>query len=122
MLDQVNFHGTVAYDVVPTFYQRAALHVLSSRHEGLGMVTLEAAACAIPSVSTAFGLLPDCPEMGICVPVGDDVALSAAIAHLLHDEAQRAALSASALKTVRERYTIQQTVRQFTALYQSLRA
>jgi glycosyltransferase involved in cell wall biosynthesis len=117
---RVNFVGAVAYNDMPLYYQRAALHVLSSRHEGLGMVTLEAAACAVPSISTAVGLLPDCPELGISVPVADDTALAQAITQLFLDETRRAALAASALKTVRERFTIQETVRQFTELYREL--
>ena len=118
--ERVNFAGAVPHDELAQYYRRAALHVLSSRHEGLGMVTLEAAACAVPSVSTAVGLLPDCPEMGVTVPVGDDTALAAAIRALLEDETRRATLGESALQTVRERYTIQQTVAQFTALYAAL--
>lgn len=117
---RVGLHGAVSHDDLPAYYQRAALHILSSRHEGLGMVTLEAAACGVPSVSTAVGLLPDCPEMGVCVSVGDDAALAQAIADLLQDEAKRAALGASALKSVQEYYTIQHTVKQFTTLYKSL--
>ena len=117
---RVNFVGAVHYLDLPAHYQNAALNILSSRHEGLGMVTLEAAACGVPTVSTNVGLLPDVPEMGICVPVGDDLALADAIRALLADDSRREALAQSAYDTVRERFTIQHTAAQFRALYHEL--
>jgi glycosyltransferase involved in cell wall biosynthesis len=119
--NRVRFVGSVPHLYLPKFYQRADLNVLSSRHEGLGMVTLEAGACGIPTVSTAVGLLPDCPEMGITVPVGDDEALANAVQSLLSDHEQLTALSRSAGEAVRSRYTIQNTVEQFRALYTELK-
>ncbi len=118
--ERVNFAGAVPHLSLPGYYQQAALHVLTSRHEGLGMVTLEAAACGVPTVGTAVGLLPDVPEMGVSVPVGDAGALADAIQHLLHDPQRRDVLARSALHTVRERFTIQQTATQFLALYGEL--
>lgn len=118
--DRVNFVGAAHHLNLPHHYQAAAINILSSRHEGLGMVTLEAAACAVPTISTNIGLLPDVPEMGICVPVGDDAALAEAIRALLADENRRAALAQSAYTTVRERFTIQHTAAQLKTLYAEL--
>ena len=84
------------------------------------MVTLEAAACGIPTVGTAVGLLPDYADLGVSIPVGDDAALAHAINLLLTDNKQRIALGQSAHKLVVERFTIQETVRQFKKLYQEL--
>jgi glycosyltransferase involved in cell wall biosynthesis len=119
--ERVNFVGAVHHLDLPAYFQRAALNVLASKHEGLGMVTLEAAACGVPTVSTAVGLLPDCPEMGVSVPVGDDVALAEAISSLLHDTDRRAALGQSAYATLHEKFTIQHTVEQFKNVYRELR-
>jgi glycosyltransferase involved in cell wall biosynthesis len=120
IVHRVRFLGTIAYTEMPAYYQEAALHVLSSRHEALGMVTLEAAACAIPTVSTAVGLLPDFPEMGVSVPVGDDKALADTIHMLLNDSSRRIALGQSARKIVETEFTINHTVTQFERLYEQV--
>jgi glycosyltransferase involved in cell wall biosynthesis len=118
--ERVSFVGAVDHLDLPQHYQKATLNVLSSRHEGLGMVTLEAAACGVPTVSTAVGLLPDHPSLGVSVPVGDDAALATAIEALLVDEEHRTALAQSAFQTVQAHFTIQRTVELFRALYREL--
>jgi glycosyltransferase involved in cell wall biosynthesis len=116
--DRVQFCGAVHHLQTPQYYQRAQLHILTSRHEGLGMVTLEAAACGVPTIGTDVGLLPDCPEIGITVPVGDDRALADAISLLLNDPQRNQALRLSARVAVLQRYTIQKTAADLHARYQ----
>ena len=75
------------------YMARAALLVLSSRHEGLGNVLIEALACGCPVVST------DCPHgpaeildqglYGRLVPVGDSEAMAAAILATLDEPPDR---------------------------------
>jgi glycosyltransferase involved in cell wall biosynthesis len=119
---RVHFLGKIDYLALLAHYQQAALNILCSRHEGLGMVTLEAAACGLPTVGTAVGLLPDYPNLGISVPVGDDTALAHAINELLSDKQKRIELGQSARKLVEEQFTIEETVKQFRRLYQELTA
>ena len=92
--DVVAFPGYVenAY----AYMSRADLFVLSSRHEGLPTVLLEALACGCPIVST------DCPSgpreileggrYGPLVPVEDPAALAEAILGALDDPVDREAL------------------------------
>lgn len=97
--------GIAADTVMPGFVdnpfahmRRAALFVLSSRHEGFGNVIAEALACGTPVVAT------DCPHgpseileggrYGRLVPVGDASALAGAMAASLGEPADRAALAA----------------------------
>ncbi|MBA3871377.1 MAG: glycosyltransferase family 4 protein [Anaerolineae bacterium] len=117
---RVRFLGAIGHLDLPVYYQQAALNVLCSRHEGLGMVTLEAAACGIPTVGSAVGLLPDHSELGISVPVGDEVVLANAINRLIRDRERRLALGQTARKLVDQRFTIAETVRQFRTLYAKL--
>jgi glycosyltransferase involved in cell wall biosynthesis len=118
--ERLNFIGAVHHLDLPQYYRRAALNVLTSRHEGLGMVTLEAGACRVPTVSTNVGLLPDILAMGAVVPVGNDAALANAIQNLLSDENRRLEIGAAARQIVSEKFTIQHTVAQFRALYKQL--
>ena len=83
--EHVDFPGFV--DNPYAFMARASLFVLSSRHEGLPTVLIEAMACGCPVVST------DCPygpreileggKHGPLVPVGDAEALAAAMARTI---------------------------------------
>jgi glycosyltransferase involved in cell wall biosynthesis len=111
--DRVQFCGNVTYPEMPAYFQKASLHVLSSLHEGLGMVTLEAAACGIPTVSTAVGIVPDYPELGIAVPVGDDAAMAAAILQALETPFDTR-------KPIEAGLTIPQTVETLLTLYRKL--
>jgi glycosyltransferase involved in cell wall biosynthesis len=117
---RVRFLGKIEHLDLPLHYQQAALNILCSRHEGLGMVTLEAAAYGIPTVGTAVGLLPDYPNLGISVPLGDDSALAHAINELLNNKQKRIELGQSARKLVEEKFTIEETVKQFRTLYAEL--
>lgn len=117
---RVNFVGAVAHADMPALFGQAALHVLPSLHEGLGMVTLEAAACGVPTVGTRVGLLPDYPALGVAVPVGDAGALAAAIGDLLENTIRYMALRESAYQVVAERFTMQRTVADVRGLYAKL--
>lgn len=117
---RVNFLGAVPHTELPACYRRATLHVITSRHEGQALVTLEAAACGIPTVGTAVGLLADAPELGIAIPVGDDEALAAAIHDLLSDETRRQTLAQTARAAVEREYSIERTVERLRSLYNSL--
>lgn len=118
--ERVNFVGAVAHPDLPAYYRRAAVCALTSRHEVLAMATLEAAACGVPVVSTAVGTLPDYPEIGLTVPVGDDAALAAVLRDLLTDAERRAALGRSARAAIERAFTIEGTAARLRGLYQRL--
>lgn len=118
--ERVRFLGAVPYPELPSHYHKAALHVITSRHEGEALVTLEAAACGVPTVGTAVGLLADDPALGTAVPVGDDAGLAAAIRQLLDNEPRRAALGEAARARVIAAYTLQHTVKALMQIYKDL--
>ncbi len=84
------------------FMRRASVFVLSSLYEGFGNVIVEAVACGAPVVST------DCPhgpaeiirdgDSGLLVPVGQPLALAAALVRVLTDDALRSKLRESGLR------------------------
>ncbi|MFI6519241.1 glycosyltransferase family 4 protein [Spirillospora sp. NPDC050679] len=83
--------------------ERASVYVLSSRHEGMPMVILEAMGKGLPVV--AF----DCPtgpaemitpgEDGLLVPAGEVAELTAALRRIIKDAALRDRLGERALRT-----------------------
>ena len=78
------------------FMSRASVLILSSKHEGLGNVLIEAMACGCPCIST------NCPSgpaeiledgrFGPLVPVGDDTALAAAMERVLDSPPNKSTL------------------------------
>jgi glycosyltransferase involved in cell wall biosynthesis len=74
------------------------LFVLPSRHEGFGVVLLEAMRLGLPIIATRVGGIPEVVEEGIqaiLVPPRDTGGLMEAIARLLDDEALRTRLGAA---------------------------
>jgi glycosyltransferase involved in cell wall biosynthesis len=98
---RVHFAGGVSDEELPRYYRLASLHVLPSttRAEAFGLVTLEAAASAVPSiVSDLPGVrtLVQHEETGLHVPANDASALRAVIRRLLEDRGARERLGCAA--------------------------
>ncbi|QXG76004.1 glycosyltransferase [Modestobacter sp. L9-4] len=98
----VRFTGFV--DDAPAFLADVDLFALSSRREALPLVLLEAMAAGLPCVTTAVGdVVGAVGEDAVVVPVGDEVAMAAALGALLDDADRRADLGARAReRAVRE--------------------
>lgn len=77
----------------------ASVLAMPSRVEGFGLPVLEAMAAGLPVVtSDAPALLEVGGEAIVSAPVGDDKALSEALAEVLSDESKAAAMAAAGLK------------------------
>jgi len=59
----------VAHDAMPALYRSADALVLPTRGEGAGMPVLEAAACGVPVIATAFGGHEELMEPELSFPV-----------------------------------------------------
>ncbi len=97
----------------------ADVAVLASRDEGLGTTLLDAMRAGIPVVATAAGGVREVVRDGVdglLVPVGDAVALGAAIVRVLSDGRLRRALVASASERVKE-FSVERTVEATLAEY-----
>jgi glycosyltransferase involved in cell wall biosynthesis len=117
----VTFHGLLPADAVWPYYRRAHLLLLSSRHEGAGVVALEAAACGVPTVGTAVGYVADWDEIGAAraVPVGDPRGLARGVLDLLRDGAARRRIAAAAGDLVRKQ-DAEWSARRFETLYETV--
>ncbi|HSM56615.1 MAG TPA: glycosyltransferase, partial [Candidatus Sulfomarinibacteraceae bacterium] len=117
---RVTFHGAVPHHHLPPFYRRADLFLLSSRFESQNLAFLEAAACGLPTVGSAVGLLPALLPAACLAPPGDAPALAAAALELLQDPARRRALARELRRRVVRELTIEGTVGRLVGMYGGL--
>ncbi len=88
---RIEYLGTLDRPALHREYARAALVVMPSRFEGLGMVAIEAQSAGTPVVGyDVDGLRDAVGSGGVLVPAGDLAALRAAMAALLDDAGRRA--------------------------------
>lgn len=117
---RVRFHGFLTQRQLRPLVEAADLMILASRHETGPVVLLEAAIAGVPTIGTAVGHLVEwAPEAALAVPVGDAIALAAAITSLLNDDERRLRI-ARAAQTRAIAEDADYTARRFTALYEQV--
>ena len=120
LAERVTFHGAVPHERLPAWYRAADLGVLSSRHEGQELVTLEAAACGRATVGTRVGILPDLMPPSYVAPPGDAEGLAASIGSALNEG--QSPLVEAKFDLVRTRYSLEQTCADLGEVYAALRS
>jgi glycosyltransferase involved in cell wall biosynthesis len=113
---RVQFLGSQPHDSLPEVYHAGALLVQTSLHEAQGMAVLEAAACGVPVMGTAVGVLPEVGRVAV-----SDAELREAMLELLRDNVARAAQAEAALAVVRAEFALEAAVARFVDLYADLR-
>ena len=111
----------LGFDENPFRYMRRAnLFVLSSRHEGLPNVVIEALACGTPVVSTNTPYGPaeilENGRWGRLTPVGDAEALALAILDSLTGDT----VPAEALRARAEHFSIERAIAKYEALFEQM--
>ena len=119
----IEFRQGVGQEELAKLYREAAVFVLSSDEEGLGMVILEAMASGVPAISTRSGgpdgIITDGVD-GVLVPMGQPEALSAALRQTLQDEPRRRAMGIAARATVETRFSMRVAGDAFLRTYAQL--
>lgn len=119
----IDVYHNVSRGVLADLYRNAALFVLSSDEEGLGMVILEAMASGIPVVSTRCGG-PETAviegETGYLTPVGDANALAEKIQYLLERPTLREQMGRRARQVVEEKFSLEAAGRVYLQKYDEL--
>ena len=121
--DQLDILTNITLDKLRTLYQNAAIFVLSSDEEGLGIVILEAMACGLPVISTDCGgpataIQPD--ATGLLTPVGDAASLAAAMQSLLADRDRRRVMGQAARACIEDRFSLEAAGRVYLNSYDRL--
>jgi len=100
-----SFLGWVSQDDLLHLYESAALFVMPSITEALGVVFLEAMAAAVPVVGTDVGGIPEIISQnknGILVPENDPAKLTEAILALIKDPGLSQTLAINGLETLKK--------------------
>jgi len=118
--ETICWRGAIPHDEMPRAYQRADLFVLSSRHEAQGMVALEAAACGVPVVGTAVGVIPELRPAARTIGVGDAGGLADGMAELVEDAPSRARSGCAARERAVAEYSIELCTTRFLDLYRDV--
>lgn len=119
---RVRLVGPQTKEAVAQMMREADVFVLSSLHENLPVVLIEAQASGLPAVATRVGGVPELidPEAGVLVEAGDAAALARAIRDVL---ARREDFDAAALsRRAAARYGYEAIERRWTAIYDRLRS
>jgi len=103
-------------------YQNAVVFVLTSDEEGLGIVLLEAMACATPVISTRCGgpntVVSD--EVGFLTPVGDAQSLAERILWMLQNPEQRRRMGQAGRNLVEARFSNEVVGKKYQDVYDKL--
>jgi glycosyltransferase involved in cell wall biosynthesis len=123
---QVTLHGTLRREEFLPFLQRAHLVLLPSRYEGVPWALLETMACGcVPIVSRIAGAtdyVVDDGASGLLCTVGKASEIAGAIMGLAADRKRLEAFSAAAVRTIRDRFTLERVVRDHDYLLRALLA
>jgi glycosyltransferase involved in cell wall biosynthesis len=106
--DRVTLHGSLPGPDVHALLRSTAIAVLPSYTEGLPNAVMEAMAHGVAVVASDVGGVPQLlgGGAGLMVPPGDADALSNALARLMDDPEQRAALGAVGRTTIEQSYSV----------------
>jgi glycosyltransferase involved in cell wall biosynthesis len=105
------------------WYNAADIVLLPSRAEGMGMVLIEAMACATPVIGTRVGGIPDVitdGSNGLLVPPEDPDSLAAAIVELLANRELRYRLGEVGVRRVGQEHDWDAIARQTQNVYATL--
>lgn len=117
----VRFLGRI--DSVAPLLAVADAYLLTTDRESFGLSALEAMASGVPVVAAGVGGITEVVEDGVTgalLPVGDTVAMSAALAELLTDRAKWSRQSAAGVERARALFNIDDVVSRYEEVYRSV--
>ena len=125
LLDAVVCEGRLRSEEIRPFYRAAKVLLVPSAYEGLPMVILEAFQLGLPCVATRVSGHPEVIEdgrNGFLVDLDRPEQMAERCIRILAEPGLRQRLSLAAEETVRLRFTLEQQVSEYLALYRRLAA
>jgi glycosyltransferase involved in cell wall biosynthesis len=121
--DHLDVYADVSTEQLHRLYHNAAMFVLSSNEEGLGIVLLEAMASGLPVISTDCGgpsvvVVPH--ENGLLTPVGDAQALASAMSFLFDSPEIRRQMGENGFDRVRKHFSFASVGKVYIDVYDQL--
>jgi glycosyltransferase involved in cell wall biosynthesis len=119
----VEMPGPAEQGEVLKWWQRAAVGVLTSEHEGMPVSLMEAAACGVPVVAPAVGGVPELVsdgQTGLLARPNDLDSFVSALEQLLRDRERRTRMGESARRRAVEKFSVSHQVDQLLALWSEL--
>jgi len=120
--DQITYLGYVSEEVKFQYLSISNLFVLTSFHEGFGIVYLEGMYCGLPVIATNNGGQTDFirdGENGFLIPVGDVEKLAQKIKELIENEELRKRMGESNRKKT-QGFTVDREAQQYENLYEEI--
>lgn len=107
-------------DDLPDLFSICDLNLLLSEKEAFGLVLIEAMACGVPCVGSDIGGIPEVitdGENGFIRPLGDIEGFAEAALAVLKNPELASRFSKDAIRSVRERFSAEEIVKQYESLY-----
>lgn len=123
--DRITWHGPRPQPELPAFYRAAAVVVVPSIGEGLGLVAAEAQLCETPVVAYNSGGVTDTVvdnETGLLVPPSDHAGLARAIDAVLRDGARAREMGRAGRMHALALFAPESAARRYAQLYRSVAA
>lgn len=117
--DRIHFIGAV--DNVTDYLYGLDVGVLCSDKEGLSNAILEYMACGLPVVATDAGGNAELVDAtnGVCIPIGDHIALAQALANLISNPTLRKQMGLRSLEKIKLNFTWDKIIPQWENYYES---
>jgi glycosyltransferase involved in cell wall biosynthesis len=119
---RVQWLGHVPHDIMPSVYRASSFTLHTPSRDAQGMAVLEAAACGVPVIGTAVGVLPELLPADCELPLPDDgpravSALAALARELGASPRQSRRLAEHARAVVDARFSLARTSARFLEIY-----
>lgn len=121
--ERVIWHGFLGDAEIDALMRQADIFVAPSLYESFGLIYVEAARYAIPSVGFAAGGVPEVVEDGtdgLLVTPGDEAALLSALLRLVEDDALRLTMSLAARDNFEKKFHVDLMAERLEQVYRNV--